>query len=106
MRTGLIVAAMVLLSLPLSAASRVDKSACTLNGKRLFGKVQVVTSFPDLKVQVVTSFPDLKVQVVTSFPDRCGKWQFVTSFPDLKIQYVTSFPDLKIQMVTSFPGVP
>lgn len=80
-------------------------SDCSFKGKRLYGKVQVVDSFPDIKVQVVTSFPDLKVQTVTSFPDSCGKWQFVTSFPDFKIQYVTSFPDIKIQMVTSFPGV-
>jgi hypothetical protein len=79
---------------------------CTFKGKRLFGKVQIVKSFPDLKVQQVTSFPDLKVQKVTSFPDKCGKWQFVDSFPDLKIQYVTSFPDVKVQFVTSFPGVP
>ena len=81
-------------------------SSCTLNGKKLWGKIQVVTSFPDLKVQKVTSFPDLKVQKVTSFPDSCGKWQFVKSFPDLKIQFVSSFPDLKVQFVTSFPGVP
>jgi hypothetical protein len=81
-------------------------SSCTLKGKKLYGKVQVVTSFPDLKVQRVTSFPDLKVQRVTSFPDSCGKWQFVTSFPDLKIQFVDSFPDLKVQFVSSFPGVP
>ncbi len=81
-------------------------SDCIYNGIKLYGKVQIVTSFPDLKVQQVTSFPDLKVQVVTSFPDRCGKWQFVTSFPDFKIQYVTSFPDIKIEFVNSFPGVP
>ena len=86
---------------PMGAVS----SSCTFKGKRLYGKVQVVTSFPDIKVQVVSSFPDIKVQKVTSFPDSCGKWQFVTSFPDFKIQFVTSFPDIKIQYVTSFPGV-
>ncbi len=81
-------------------------SDCMYKGIKLQGKVQIVTSFPDLKVQQVTSFPDLKVQVVNSFPDRCGKWQFVESFPDFKIQYVTSFPDIKIEFVNSFPGVP
>lgn len=80
-------------------------SDCTFNGKKLYGKVQVVSSFPDIKVQVVSSFPDVKVQVVNSFPDSCGKWQFVNSFPDFKIQYVNSFPDIKIMMVNSFPGV-
>jgi hypothetical protein len=80
--------------------------SCMLKGKRLQGKVQVVTSFPDLKVQRVTSFPDLKVKWVTAFPDRCGLWKQVTAFPDFKIQWVTSFPDLKITEVTSFPGLP
>lgn len=88
------------------ADSAVVSPDCTAQGKRLFGKVQIVSSFPDLKVQKVESFPDLKVQVVESFPDRCGKWQMVESFPDLKIQFVDSFPDVKIQYVTSFPGRP
>nr|WP_243394697.1 hypothetical protein [Leptospira adleri] len=80
------------------------QSGCTFNGKKLYGKIQIVTSFPDVKVQEVTSFPDLKVQKVTSFPDSCGKWEIVNSFPDTKVQIVTSFPDIKIQYVTSFPG--
>jgi len=70
----------------------------------LYGKIQFVTSFPDVKVQVVTSFPDIKVQQVSSFPDGPGKWQIVSSFPDYKVQVVDSFPDFKIQYVTSFPG--
>jgi hypothetical protein len=87
------------------AADKVGKD-CTFNGKRLWGKVQVVQSGADLKVEVVNAFPDLKVQRVETFPDACGKWQTVASFPDLKIQIVTSFPDIKIQYVNSFPGVP
>ena len=80
----------------------------TKNGKKipLYGKVQIVTSFPDIKVQVVNSFPDIKVQTVTSFPDACGKWQYVESFPDFKVQFVESFPDIKVQFVESFPGIP
>ena len=81
-------------------------TACTLNGKQLFGKVQVVKSFPDFHVQRVSSFPDLKVQVVKSFPDACGKWMWVMSFPDFTIEYVDSFPDVSIQFVDSFPGEP
>ncbi len=79
---------------------------CTFNGYPLYGDVQVVDSFPDLKVQIVDSFPDLKVQVVESFPDDCGEWKFVDSFPDVKIQFVDSFPDVKVQYVDSFPGLP
>lgn len=86
-------------------AADIDKSSCTFKGKKLYGKIQIVTSFPDVKVQEVTSFPDLKVEKVSSFPDKCGKWQIVTSFPDTKVQFVSSFPDVKVQYVTSFPGL-
>jgi len=79
---------------------------CTFQGKKLWGKVEIVTSFPDIKVQIVSAFPDLKVKQVESFPDSCGEWQSVTAFPDLKVQFVTSFPDIKITYVTSFPGLP
>ena len=87
-------------------AADIDKAACTFKGKKLYGKIQIVTSFPDVKVQEVTSFPDVKVEKVSSFPDKCGKWQMVTSFPDTKVQIVASFPDVKVQYVTSFPGIP
>jgi hypothetical protein len=87
-------------------ASRVVAADCTLKGKKLFGKIKVVTAFPDLKVQVVDSFPDLKVQIVDRFPDKCGRWKMVETFPDLKIQFVNTFPDLKIKFVNAFPGLP
>lgn len=87
------------------ALAGLDRGACAYDGHPLFGRVQVVDSFPDLKVQIVDSFADLHVEAVTSFPDKCGQWMFVDSFPDVKIQYVTSFPDVKIRMVTSFPGL-
>lgn len=86
------------------AGGSFSKSSCTFNGKKLYGKIQEVTSFPDVKVKVVTAFPDVKVQKVNAFADKCGKWQMVTSFPDTKVQFVTSFPDVKVQYVTAFPG--
>lgn len=92
-------------SMSAEAGGRIDKGSCTFNGKKLYGKIQIVTSFADVKVQEVSSFPDLKVQKVSSFPDKCGKWQIVTSFPDTKVQFVSSFPDVKIQYVSSFPGM-
>ncbi len=101
------IATTVLLSMLIRSANAADITEdCTLNDLPLFGDVQVVDSFPDLKVQIVTSFPDLKVEVVDSFADDCGQWRFVDSFPDVKVQFVESFPDLKIQYVESFPGVP
>lgn len=89
-----------------SAGAQPVGKDCTFKGRKLWGKIEVVTSSPDIKIQVVNSFPDLKVMNVNSFPDSCGKWQMVTSWPDLKIQFVTSFPDIKIMYVNSFPGVP
>lgn len=88
-----------------SGTGNVD-STCAFGGKRLFGKVKVVESFPDVRVKVVASFPDLKVKKVESFADECGEWQFVESFPDFTIQYVDSFADVEISMVPSFPGMP
>lgn len=83
----------------------IDKQKCTCRGIKLYGRVKVVESFPDLKVKVVESFPDIRVKAVASFADECGKWQFVESFPDFTIKYVESFPDLKIKFVESFPGM-
>ena len=101
------------ISLVLSQPAQIvgDESASVLTTAnvavlKIYGKIQIVTSFPDYKVQVVNSFPDLKVQVVNSFPDKPGKWKMVNSFPDYKIQFVNSFPDFKIQYVNSFPGKP
>lgn len=93
-------------ALPAFAGGKVEKGACTYKGFKLFGKVQLVEHFPDLKIQVVEHFPDLKVQKVEHFPNACGQWQIVEHFPDLKVQIVEHFPDLKIQWVDNFPGVP
>jgi hypothetical protein len=99
-----LVAAMAAALGPATAATKLK--ACTLNGKPLYGKVQVVKSFPDFRVQRVSSFPDLKVEVVKAFPDKCGKWMWVNSFPDFTIEYVEGFPDFTIEFVESFPGEP
>jgi hypothetical protein len=108
-RRSLLVALGALVGLRAREA-QIRKSDCSIQTQdkriRLYGKVQVVEHFPDLKVQVVEHFPDLKVQLVDHFPDACGKWQYVEHFPDFKIQFVEHFPDLKIQFVDHFPGLP
>ena len=86
--------------------TQINYSSCTWKEFKMYGKIQVVDAFPDVKVQIVDAFPDLKVQVVDAFPDDCGKWKFVDAFPDTKIQFVTAFPDVKIQYVDAFPGKP
>ena len=89
----------------IAQANATDHEDCSLNGIRLYGKVQFVKSFADLKVKFVDSFPDLKVQFVDNFADHCGQWQKVDTFPDFKVQIVDSFEDLKIQKVQTFPGM-
>lgn len=93
-------------SLRAARAESVVAADCTLKGLTLYGDVEIVDSFPDLRVQIVDSFPDLRVKKVDAFADSCGAWRIVESFPDLKIQLVDSFPDLKIMWVESFPGLP
>lgn len=77
---------------------------CTCKSIPLYGKVKIVTQFPDFKVRVTESFPDLEVKVVDAFPDQCGEWQFVDDFPDFKIQFVNNFEDFSIKFVDAFPG--
>ena len=89
----------------LSADQRVAPD-CTCKGFKLYGKIQFVSAFPDLKVKAVSAFPDLKVQTVSAFPDKCGKWQVVDAFPDTKVQFVDAFEDVKVQFVDAFPGLP
>ena len=104
MRTLNFIYIILLLTLTASGQTKRDNDDCYFKGRRLYGRVQIVDSFPDLKVQIVTSFPDLKVKTVENTPSRCGEWKMVDNFPDLKIQIVNSFPDIKVQFVQAFPG--
>jgi len=88
-----------------AAIQALANGECKFKGIPLYGKIQFVTSFPDIKIQFVENFPDIKVKFVTSFPDECGLWQVTESFPDFKVQVVTSFPDIKVKVVESFPGM-
>lgn len=115
MKKVLIIALLALMALPMMAQSGdkkpgINKDNCTYvtkDGKtfNLYGKVQIVNSFPDIKVQIVDAFEDLDVKLVEAFPDQCGKVKIVESFPDVKVQIVNSFPDIKVKIVDAFPGV-
>lgn len=78
---------------------------CMYDGIRLFGRVQVVTGFADIKVQKKDALADLDVQFVSAFPNACGEWQLVDSFPDFTVRFVDSFPDITIKEVRVFAGV-
>ncbi|MEC4804823.1 MAG: hypothetical protein SAJ12_10410 [Jaaginema sp. PMC 1079.18] len=80
--------------------------SCQIKGFRLYGKVQIVDVFPDIKIQAVNSNPDLRVKIVDDNPNECGEWQIVQTFPNYKVKFVEAFPDLKIQFVNNSPGIP
>jgi len=106
-RTIAIFAAAAALAGSASAHRTVEvESDCTFNGIALYGQVEAVDSFGDIKVEVVDSFPDLKVQKVDAFADDCGEWEMVDSFGDFTVEFVDSFGDVKVQWVDSFPGLP
>ena len=90
---------------PLKSDPKIEKD-CTWKGMKLYGKIKIVSNYPDIKVQIVENFPDLKVQLVENFPDDCGQWKIVENFPDLKVQIVENFPDIKVKFVDNFPGLP
>ncbi len=98
-------AALLLLLSPLAVWA--DDCVIVKNGKEipLYGKVQIVDAFPDLKVQIVDAFADLEVKLVEAFPDDCGEVQLVEAFPDVKVQIVNAFPDIKVHIVNAFPGI-
>ena len=99
-----VLAAIICLATSAGAAAQISSDGY-FNGIRLWGRVRVVNSFPDLKVQIVDSFPDLKVKRVSAFPSKIGEWQFVTSGEDFTIQFVDVFPDIRIKFVDAFPGL-
>ena len=67
----------------------------------LWGDVQFVDAFPDLKIRFVDAFPDLEIELIKNSPNGPGQWREVTSFPDFTVQVVESFPDLEIQLVNN-----
>jgi hypothetical protein len=79
---------------------------CSFEGHQLYGRIQLVEHFPDVKVQRVKHFEDLRVKLVEHFPQSCGRWKLVERRPDTKVQFVEHFADIRIRYVEHFPGVP
>ena len=84
----------------------VDKGTCSFHGKKLYGKIQIVSEHADVTVQEVAAFPDLKMKPVRAFADRCGMWQLVDAGAETTVEFVAAFPDVRIQRVAAFPGLP
>ncbi len=54
--------------------------------KSIYGKIQLVDSFPDYKVEVVSSFPDLKVQKFQALPTARENGKSSIVFPTTKFK--------------------
>ena len=79
---------------------------CKFRGKKLYGRVRVVSAFADFRVREVSAFENLRVMKVGAFPDACGKWEFVTAHEDFTVEFVTAHEDFTVRYVTAFPGMP
>ncbi|HEX7599176.1 MAG TPA: hypothetical protein VF518_13250 [Polyangia bacterium] len=75
---------------------------CTYKGIKLWGNVQYVTVFPQIKIKR-SVFPDLNIEE-SVFPTSCGKWHTVTALPDFTVQLVDFGEDFSIAD-SYFPGV-
>jgi hypothetical protein len=89
----------------LNAKTGKVNSDCSVNGKKLFGYIQIVDTGEDITVQNVTTGEDLKVEVVRTGPSNCGQWLFINTGANLKIKFVTTGADLHIQFVTTGAGL-
>lgn len=94
----------LILFLSLQLAALIPADNCTCRGIRLYGRVQLVDSFEDVRVKLVSGQADLNVKLVDSFADSCGLWQIVTNHPDFRIKLVDSFEDVSVRLTGSFPG--
>ncbi len=101
-KTLIKLAGMALLGLSFATLAQSD---CSFKGIPLYGKVQFVDVFPDIKIQMVDTLGDIKVKFVDAFADSCGEWQIVDVLPDFKVQVVEYGADLKVEEVSDFPGM-
>lgn len=98
----------VLLLSPLFAIGKINKD-CIFRGKKLGGRVKVVTNgTEDFKVQIVENgMEDINVQIYPYYRTGCGEWSYVTmdknnGTEDFKIKFVTNgTEDFRIKIVTT-----
>ena len=65
-------------------SGNIDRETCTLNGKRLYGKVKAVSSTADFRVEVVNHIADV--------------------LHDFTVEFAGAIFDFKTELVNMFPG--
>ena len=64
-------------------SGNIDRETCTLNGKRLYGKVKAVSSMADFRVEVVNHIADVLYDFTV---------EFAGAISDFKTELVNMFP--------------
>ena len=92
-----------------NSSNPIDRETCTLNGKRLYGKVRVVDISADFDVEIVDFGCGADLWVTKIEPGyscySCGEWQFVESGEDFTVQFVEIGGDFRITFVEIGSGV-
>lgn len=94
----------ILIIILLLFISPAQSDDCVINGYKLYGRIEFVTEFEDIRVKLVDEFADLDVKKVNYTADQCGEWQVVEDLPELKVKIVNSGEDIRVRFVNEFEG--
>lgn len=100
----LILSVLLLAGMSLGGTGRIGED-CSFNGKKLYGKVKIVSYGEDFKILPAGYGEDLRVETVGYGAGSCGKWEIVTYGEDFKIRFVEYGEDFKIRFVSYNPGL-
>jgi hypothetical protein len=79
---------------------------CTFKGKKLQGKIRIVTANEDIRVRVVNANENFRVYLnPVTWQERCGEWHFVETNEDFRIRFVDANEDFRIRYVIHNPGL-
>ena len=79
---------------------KINPYTFTYNGKKVYGKVKVVSSNQDFKVKIVNSSEDISIVKTEHSPSNKGEWQFVESGEDIKVKLVSSGEEFTVKFTT------
>ncbi|MBN2890923.1 MAG: hypothetical protein JXL97_03575 [Bacteroidales bacterium] len=89
----------IFLLFSISVFSQVVDNNCMYKGVKLYGEVEVVSSFADFQVYVCQNYCSqcYEVEIVDAYPS-CNQWQIVNSYANFTIEITkySSFADFCI----------
>lgn len=93
--------------LPVFAAREpIDSDSCTCKGIPLYGRVKIVTEYPDFRIKVTDNYPDIVVKIVDrDYPGECCMWEIVENYPDFTVQFVEDYPDFTVAFSNDSYGI-